>query len=500
VIFLKHTLEKPRFCKLNHGHCAGAPILRTLWDRFDFSLLLMQSGIVKRNGVPSWMLCFMYVIGLVSNCSSVNQMADLAAKDALLTLMFKPFRLAQYTLSRFFTTSFAWESFGEKRVERLQEDADTALREGDVINLDDTHIAHPYAKKLPFLSWLFDSSSKTYQWCMNLVVLQAVLQNGLEYPLFYQVWQKPEDNELGFSKLDLGKQLLLKLRESVSCRLWVAMDRWYLCKDFFVFLEEQSFDWVTKAKRNTALYRKVIALGGIERYVPVSPKQLIREGFRQLHATRDGLSAAGIAEIYMKVPYQTVGRKGQWVTKQRYIPIAAIVAQRLQEDPENQVTETSLDDPATYKGAYLIISNRHDAPEQALEVYGKRWRIEVFFRMAKQELGFERCHSTSEMHQHAHFELVFATETLLAYALWQVNKEKTSKESCTHGEMVRELFKTRCQIRTKNQKGLERIYIEFDTVVKRFASIISTYWPDKLVMTMWPTYSSIVLQHCHNSS
>jgi hypothetical protein len=67
------------------------------------------------------------------------------------------------------------------------------LTEGDVVNLDDTHIAHPYAKKLPFLSWLFDSSSKTYTWAINLVVLQALLKSGLEYPFFYSVWNKPEN-------------------------------------------------------------------------------------------------------------------------------------------------------------------------------------------------------------------------------------------------------------------------------------------------------------------
>jgi hypothetical protein len=120
VIFLKPILEKPRFRKLLHGECAGAPILRTLWDRFDFSLLLTQSGIFKRSGAPAWMLCFMYVIGLISGCSSVHQMAQLASKDALLELMFKPFQLAQYTLSRFFTTSYAWRTFGQKRVARLQ--------------------------------------------------------------------------------------------------------------------------------------------------------------------------------------------------------------------------------------------------------------------------------------------------------------------------------------------------------------------------------------------
>ena len=179
--------------------------------------------------------------------------------------------------------------------------------------------------------------------------------------------------------------------------------------------------------------------------------------------------------------------------KQRLVPIAAVVAIRLKEDEaaQDEIVEEGEDSLATYKGAYLIISNRHDVPKQALAIYGKRWRIEVFFRTAKQELGFESCHSTSEAHQHAHMELLFATETLLAYALWQVNKEKTSDESCTHGKMVRGLFHTRCQVRYRNHKGSERIYIDFDTEARRFASLISAYWPPQLFMTWWPVYSSI---------
>nr|WP_311547877.1 transposase [Paenibacillus baekrokdamisoli] len=453
----------------------------------------MQAGIFKRSGAPSWMLCFMYIIGLISGCSSVVQMSELAGKDALLELMFKPYKLAQYTLSRFFTVPHAWLTFGKKRVARLQEERETALQEGDIINLDDTHSAHPYAKKLPFLCWLRDSSSKSYSWCMNLVVLQAVLRNGLEYPLFYRVWRKMSDEETGLTKFDLARQMLLMLRESVTCRLWVAMDRWYLCKDFFVFLQEHSFDWVTKAKRNTALHRKITVPGRRDRYVPVTARQLIQDTYKRLStSSKKGIFAISVSDIYMKIPYLAEGRKGQLVTKQRFVPLAAVVAMRLKEDEESvDVKEDSPDEPATYKGAYLIISNRHDAPDKALEVYGKRWRIEVFFRAAKQELGFEKCHSTSEAHQHAHMELLFAAETLLAYALWQVNKEKTSDESHTHGEMVRGLFHTRCQVRTRNHKGLKRIYIDFDIEARRFASLISAYWPKNLSMTMWPVHSSI---------
>lgn len=487
-MFMKSTLEQPRFRKLMHGACAGAPLLRTLWDRFDFSLLLTQSGIFKRSGAPSWMLCFMYVIGLVSGCSSVNQMAMLADKDALLALMFKPYKLAQYTLSRFFTTPFAWRSFGKKRVQRLQADPDTALHEGDSINLDDTHIAHPFAKKLPFLSRLFDASTKSYGWCMNLVVLQAVCKNGLEYPLFSSIWRKPDEDTEGLSKFDLAKQMLLMLRESVSCRLWVAMDRWYLNKAFFVFLQAHSFDWVTKAKRNTALYRKIQQPGRRDRFVPVSPRQLIVESYKRL-TSGNGLSAVAIDGIYMKLPYETLGRKGQLVTKNRLVPIAAVAAIRMNEEETKADHASTEEDPATYKGAYLLISNRCDAPREVLAVYGKRWRIEVFFRAAKQELGFEACHSTSEAHHIAHLEMVFAAETLLSYALWYVNKEKTSDESCTHGQMVNGFFHTRCQVRFRHHKGSERIYLDFDTEVRRFATLISEFWPSQLAMYWWPVYS-----------
>jgi len=199
------NLENSRFRELPLSECAGAPILRTLWDKFDFSFLLSQAGVFKRSGAPAWMLCFLYVIGLTAGCTAVSQMASLAAKDAVLREMFKPFKLPQYTLSRLFTTPFAWRTFGKKRVERLQQDVDTQLREGDIINLDDTHSQHPHAKFIPFLCWLKDSSTKAYSWCMNLVVLQAVLQYGLEYPLYYSMWRKVDEGEHGLSKLDLAK-------------------------------------------------------------------------------------------------------------------------------------------------------------------------------------------------------------------------------------------------------------------------------------------------------
>jgi hypothetical protein len=488
--FSMKTLEKPRFRNLSQGECAGAPILRTLWDRFDFSFLLTQSGIFKVRGVPTWIVAFMYVIGLIAQCTSVLHMSKLAQKDALLKPMFQQWNLAQHTLSRFLTTTFDWSLFGHKRVSRLQQDLDTALQSGDVIDLDDSVIDHPFGKKLPFLCWLYDSSQKISVWGMNLVVLHAVLRNGLEYPLYYKVWRKPAMKGEGPTKFDLAKEMLTALRQSTTCRLWVAMDRWYLCKDFFTFLSSNQFDWVTKAKRNTALYKREIhPLTGRERYVPVTPAMLIKEVFPSLNRLGTiGLAGIAVPDIYMKMPYMITNRKGEAKKKYRYTAIAAVVAMRLKEDeePEQDCPEESDEDkPATYRGAYVLISNRVDAPNEVLPVYAKRWRIEVFFRRAKQDLGLAKCHSTTEEHHHAHLELLFAADTLVGFAHWEMNKEKTSDdEGCTHGEMVRCLFHTRCQIRSKTRRGIQTISLDIDIEAVYFARLIHLFWP-KEVRMLW---------------
>jgi hypothetical protein len=99
-------LEAPIFKELEHSECAGAPILKSLWDHFDLSYLLSQSGIHKDRGVPAWMLSFLYVIGLVSKSGSVLNMSKLVDKDAILKIMFRGLKIGQYTLSRFLTSTY----------------------------------------------------------------------------------------------------------------------------------------------------------------------------------------------------------------------------------------------------------------------------------------------------------------------------------------------------------------------------------------------------------
>jgi hypothetical protein len=102
-------------------------------------------------------------------------------------------------------------------------------------------------------------------------------------------------------------------------------------------------------------------------------------------------------------------------------------------------------------------------------------------------LAFEKCHSEFEAHHHAHFELLFTAETLPAVAIFELNRERTSDEGYTHGEMVRDLFHTCCQVRVNNHKGIQLISIESDTQVQQFARLIELFWPEHYLVLLWAT-------------
>ncbi|MCY0892589.1 MAG: hypothetical protein OWR52_03655 [Acidibacillus sp.] len=128
--------------------------MRTLWAHFDLSILLSRSGIFKLRGVPTWVLAFIYVVGLMNRSPSVNALSSFYNQDRLLQQMVGIKKISQSAISRFMTGFSSWDVFNKKRTERLQDDPDTVLADGDVLALDDTHAPHPYAKGIPFLYWL----------------------------------------------------------------------------------------------------------------------------------------------------------------------------------------------------------------------------------------------------------------------------------------------------------------------------------------------------------
>ena len=493
VVDTVSELKKPKFKDLHDSVLGGAPVLLALWERFDFSLLLTQTGIFKLRGVPTWQIAFAFIVGLVAKCTSDLDRVTFLSQDAVMKMLMFSRNVSQSAMSRFLTGYSKWQEFTKRRVERLQRDPDTALAEGDVIALDDTLIPHPFAKKLPFLAWLFDHSKKVYVWAQNLVALHAIKESGVEYPLFFAFWRKPKEGMPVETKFDLALKMLQDLRATLSAelRLWVSMDRWFFNKDFFLALETLNFDWVTKAKRNTVFYRLVPGPvpGSKERYVRVNARELLRQNYHFLvDVSASGLVSLALPNIFLMHYEPVPNAKGRKKRKKVFTPVAAVAVIRLKEDQTKEtglISQSSDEEPAaTYKGSYLLISNRVDMPAQVVVAYQKRWQIEILFRNAKQELGLTKCHSNNENHANAHVALLFTAETLIRFAQWEHNVNAGAEEALTHGKVVRLLFRTRSALTTTSTHHgkSDVVQLYFHTAAQRFASLLEKYWPSRTGM------------------
>ncbi|AIQ14158.1 hypothetical protein PDUR_21245 [Paenibacillus durus] len=315
-------------------------------------------------------------------------------KDSLLERMFGGQKITQSVFSRFMVSSFAWQAFNLKRVAKLQEQEETMLKDDDVIALDDTLVEHNHARNMPFIYRLWDHCSKVYVNAMNMVVLHAVKANGFQYPLLYAIWKQDNGESEHLSKLHLALNLLQQVKDNLrgTAKCWVAMDSWYLAKDLYLGIEGLGFHWVSRAKSNMTLYRKV-KVHGKERIVKTLPSRLIQEAKPTFSFWRKkGIRCMPFRDIYIAIDEI---HKGKGYRKEPVLKaVNAVVTAYLEEDQETgSVKETFA----------LLISDQIEAPpEKIVQVYRKRWSIEVFFRNAKQELGMNDCHSTDEHHIHAH--------------------------------------------------------------------------------------------------
>jgi hypothetical protein len=489
--------KAPIFENSKSGPGGGFAIVKRYWEQFEFSLLYMQMD--KHSGPTSWQLLFAYVCGLLSGSMSVNGISRLLEKSPMLRVILNVKSISQCAFSRFASRSADWKLLSNQRLHKILHDPRMELVSGDVIAIDDTKLAHPHGKNMPFLCWLFDSSDKVNVWCMNLVTTLAVRANGLEFPLSWRFWRKsnPESHETHPSKLELAQDMLLELRNAQpDVHIWVAMDRWFLCKGFFTWLENRNFDWVTKAKSNTALYQlSEYDRNGKPRYRPVNARMLLLQYANLFVGKRKDRLAIAIPNIFMKMPVDVVNRKGKTVKKQEMVKIAAVAICQLPEDVEERESLADKKDKPLLRGTHLIISNRHDSPLEAVSSYVKRWRIEVFYRAAKQDLGLTACRAETEQAHFMHIEMLFVAETLLRLAMKEYQdsggQEKGDEDILTHGQVIQGLVIANVWVELATPATKRLVHTKFDTSSDRFSRFISQIWPEFIELAPWSDWNKL---------
>lgn len=385
-----------RFEESEQSESGGLPVIKTVWDRLDVGLWFSRSGIMKARGLSTWQLAFFFVIGLLRQSGSESEMARKFRDDVIWQRVMGVVQVSQAAMSRFLNRAWNWNAFNQERLRQLQGDPQTSLAAGDVIALDDTHLAHPYAKKMAWVHRLFDHTAKTFVPSLNLVALLGIRSDGLNYPLGFRFWEKAETPESQTSKYDLASDLLLDLRRVVgNIRLWVAMDSWYPAATLLGLIEGLGFDWVARAKSSQRFFRAPSGQGRSSKV-----QDLIRRHLRDFPVPPETPSTRIIS-----IP-------GSWWQRRRvkgqptvFVPVNLVMVYTWLRPDLNGPLQ---------RRVMIIFSNRTDlAGKEIADTYLKRWNIETFFRDAKQTLGFEECHAVSREHITAYVSLLFLAETIL---------------------------------------------------------------------------------------
>lgn len=220
------------------------------------------------------------------------------------------------------------------------------------IIVDDVLLPHRRGRKMEGVYWDYDHADRKNVLGMRLVVVLWT-DGRLRIPLAFAVWHK---KDCCFSRRYRSKNALarilvyLVLRKGVK-PLYVVFDAWYASKGNLKFFNRLGLIWVTRIKKNCrlgfqdrALLAKTIGSRLLKVKRPYTFQDLALQG---RSATVDWGSLKGLTFVVVK-------------------------------DGLDEERPTL---------SYLL-SNDPVATRTLIERYKSRWMVEVFFRDAKQHLGF----------------------------------------------------------------------------------------------------------------
>jgi len=374
---------------LHNKSCLVDNLFVELWKQIGMKTLLARAGFKKRSGTPISDLVYLLMLWTWLKVDSIGMFAreslkafSFAQKDALYGLMNREdlnWRRLHYQLAM-------------QAVRSIK-----AKRESSAFVLDDS-IKMRSGKRMPGVSSHFDHTSG------RCVMGQQVLTLALSSPEGFV----PLDNELYISKVKIqalnepfkdGRSVVAKRHKAALQQtkpemardmirramafgiqaLYLLADSWFGTKTMIRTALESGLIPILRMKKNAMKYR--------------------------VTECEEGKSTT--KEMDIKKIYQTCVRK-QWekIPGQRYEARAVDVELNLNEAKEtpnwkkvrllfvrSQDKQTNLL-AGKHQWAVFLTTDTEMMPDRILELYAMRWAIEVYFKEAKQHLGFLKEQST----------------------------------------------------------------------------------------------------------
>jgi len=265
----------------------------------------------------------------------------------------------QSTLNRFLTT-YDWsrEELNRTRLSLLQSERATRWRRDGVVAIDDT-LLPKRGKKMPGAGKLWDHASGRYVHAQCLVTSHYA-DPERDYPIGLRQYFKHgsvEAEQHGFrTKIEQAMELVDECEELGVAAENYVFDSWYLSGELAEHVEGYGKGWVSRLKRNRILHTSDgrVKAGTWVRSVP-------RHAFRMIRVLERSYW------VYTEV--LNVNRLGR----------VRVVA--------------SHDNPELEGEPVILASSRtHWKAKSVVRCYLLRFRIDSFYKDAKQNLGLGGCH------------------------------------------------------------------------------------------------------------
>ena len=268
--------------------------------------------------------------------------------------------------------------------------------------IDDT-LTHKTGKEIEAVGIYWDHCEKRHVLAHNLVTMEFVTVKGQTYPLDFRLYMKKDlcqQKEIPFkTKIDLARELVeyaLGLGLEIQ---GVLFDSWYASKEFIGFLGGKSLRWITRLKsdRNIKIRGEYVQISEFAATLPKVAFREIRIGESTYQVFSKAVDLKGVGQVRILISYDN---------------------QEFSGDPVYFAT-----DQIRWEGTRI------------LKTYGKRSKIEAFFRDSKQNLGLEDYQLRDLWGIKRHWYLIFLAYSLLVSGLSGITRNRP-KGSPTLGELI----------------------------------------------------------------
>ena len=313
----------------------------------------------------------------------------------------------QSSLNRFLTL-YDWdrEELNVRRLRLLQtEEAPRWSRDG-VVAIDDTLLPKT-GRKMPGAGKLCDHSSGRYVHAQCLVTSHYA-DPGRDYPIGLRQYFKhdsPEAGRYGFkTKIEQAMELIDECEELGVAAENYVFDSWYLSRELAGHIEAYGKGWVSRLKKNRILHTHDgrVKAGMWERRLP-------RGAFRMVEALK--------RSYWMYTKVLTVNRLGR---------VRVVVSY----------------DNLDLEGEPVILASNHTHWEarRLVQCYLLRFRIDNFYKDAKQNLGLGGCHLRILKGAGSHRLLGFLGYSLLKLRVCRSKLYRRIRSDQTIGAECRQAF------------------------------------------------------------